>query len=99
MPRQDILRQIYRIPTYMESYTPTRLDFRCSLINLIIHYFTQFNTSFHCLPFRAYRLGQGVGLECGIKVSKLARLLNVCTYAPVPRKRKNELAQLLSKIS
>ncbi len=31
-PSQDILRQIYRIPTYMESYTPTRLDFRSSLI-------------------------------------------------------------------
>ncbi len=57
MTSQDILRQIYRIPTYMESYTPTCLDFRCSLINLIIHYFTRFNTSFHFLPFHAYRLG------------------------------------------
>ena len=45
------------LPTYKESYTPTRLDFRGSLINCIIYYFTQFNTSFHFLPFRAYCLG------------------------------------------
>ena len=41
MPSQDILCQIYRIPTYMESYTPTHLDIRCSLINLLILYFTR----------------------------------------------------------
>jgi hypothetical protein len=35
----------------MESYTPTRLDLRSSLINLIILYFTRFDTSFHFLPF------------------------------------------------
>ncbi len=35
----------------MESYTPTCLDLRSSLINLIIHYFTRFDTSFHFLPF------------------------------------------------
>ena len=51
MPSQDILCQIYRIPTYMESYTPTRLDLRSSLINLKILYFTWLNTSFHFLPF------------------------------------------------
>ena len=28
-------RQIYRIPTYMEFYTPTRLDIKSSLINLV----------------------------------------------------------------
>jgi hypothetical protein len=56
-PSQDIPCQIYRIPTYMKSYTPTHLDFRCSHINLIIHYFTRFHTSFHVLPFRAYHLG------------------------------------------
>ena len=36
MPSQDILRQIHWIPTYTESYTPTRLDIRCSLINYLI---------------------------------------------------------------
>jgi hypothetical protein len=35
----------------MESYTQTRLDLRSSLINLIILYFTRFDTSFHFLPF------------------------------------------------
>jgi hypothetical protein len=51
MPSKDILRQIYRIPTYMESYTPTRLDIRCSLINLIINYFHYLITSFHFLLY------------------------------------------------
>jgi hypothetical protein len=48
MPRQDIRRQIYRIPTYMESYTPTRLDIKSSLINLIKSLFYLI-ASFHLL--------------------------------------------------
>jgi hypothetical protein len=43
----------------MESYTPTRLDFRCSLVNLIIHYFTWLQYFIPLSSFRAYRLGQG----------------------------------------
>ena len=51
MPSQDILCQIYQISTYMESYTPTRLDIRCSLINLIINYFYYSITSFYFLLY------------------------------------------------
>ncbi len=47
----------------MESYTPTRLDFRSSLIKShnSLFYSIQYRTSFHFLPFRAYRLGQRRG--------------------------------------
>jgi hypothetical protein len=41
----------------MESYTLTRLDFRCSLINLIILYFTRLQCFIPLSSFRAYRLG------------------------------------------
>ena len=61
MPSQDILRQIYQIPTYMESYTPTRLDIKSSLINLIIFYFTQLQCFIPLSSFRqlrAYHLEQ-----------------------------------------
>ncbi len=60
MPSQDILCQIYRIHAYMESYTPTCLDLRSSLINLIIlyiysiRYFISLSSflPFTCLPPR-----------------------------------------------
>ena len=58
MPSQNIPRQIFRIPTYTESYTPTCIDIKSSRINLIILYFIQYfipPSSFHQL--RAYRLG------------------------------------------
>jgi hypothetical protein len=47
MPSQDIPRQIYPIPTYTESYTPTHIDIKSSLNNLTI--LILFDTSFHLL--------------------------------------------------
>ena len=45
----------------MESYTLTCIDIKSSLINLIIHHFTQFlHSTFFFLPLRAYHLGHSM---------------------------------------
>jgi hypothetical protein len=57
-PSQDIPRQIYQISTYTEFYTPTRINIKSSLINLIILYFIRyFIPSASFCQVRAYRLG------------------------------------------
>ena len=54
MPSQDIPCHIYRIPTYMKSYTSTRIDIKSSLVNLVINYFCHLITSFHLLLSTSY---------------------------------------------
>ncbi len=50
----------------MESYTPTLLDFRSrSLIKFHNSLFYSIQSSFHFLPFRAYRLGKQEEEESG----------------------------------
>ena len=59
MPSQNIPCQIYRIPIYRESITPTHIDIKISPINLIIHYFTRLlHSTLFFLPLHSYRLGQ-----------------------------------------
>ena len=73
-PSQDIPRQIYQISTYTEFYTPTRINIKSSLINLIILYFTRLLCfTFFASPRPAYRLR-----HIDIKTLSTEKLLQKC---------------------